>query len=59
MHHFLLGDEMCAFVDMLHELVNVVGPVIQHIIGILLLLEMYDAIEAINLGRNSLLHHQV
>ena len=59
MHHFFLGDEMCCLVDKVHKCSDIMWPVIENVIGVLGLLEVYNAGQSIDLGLYCLVDNKV
>lgn len=59
MDHFLLGDEVCGFVDEGHEGVEFVGPVVQQVVGVFGPLEVDDACQTVHFGVDGLVNHQI
>ena len=59
MNHFFLGDEVSSLIDEVHNGVNVVGPLVQHVVGILTLPEVDETIESVDFRRHSLVNHQL
>ena len=58
MDHLLLGDEMGGLVDQGHEGVELVGPVVEQVVGVLGPLEVDDTGQTVHLGIDGLVHHQ-
>ena len=58
MDHLLLGDEMGGLIDQRHERVELVGPVVEQVVGVLGPLEVDDAGQTVHLGIDGLVHHQ-
>lgn len=59
MDHLFLVDEMRCLVDEGHEGAEVVGPLVEDLVGILSGGELHDAVETIHFGENRLLTHQI
>ena len=49
-HHLLLSNQMRRFVHQLHKRRDIKGPFVEHVVGVLLLLEVDDAGKAVDLG---------
>ena len=58
MHHFFLVDQVSGLVDGAHEQRQIIAPVVEHFIRILLLLEGHNARESIHLAADRLVYDQ-
>ena len=56
-NHLLLVDQVGRLHDQAQEVRDVVGPLVQHFVGIFLALEIDDAIESVDFGLHGLAHH--
>lgn len=59
MDHFLLGDEMGSLVEEIHEGIDVEGPIVENVIGVLRALERDHALQAVDTGFDGLVDDQV
>jgi hypothetical protein len=57
--HLLLVDQVRGLVDRVHELVQIVTPVVEHLVDVLLILEGDYSGQAVDLTTDRLVHHQV
>ena len=49
-NHLLLVDKMRRLLDLLHQLRDVVAPLVEHVVGLLALEEGHDALQPVDLG---------
>lgn len=60
-HHFLPVDQVVRFGDKIHERRNAVGPAVEDCVDIVgpRRLEVHDSVQAVHLGRDRLVGHEV
>jgi hypothetical protein len=57
--HLLLVDQVRGLVDRAHERIQIVTPVVEYLVDVLLVLEGHNAGEAIDLAADRFVHDQV